>query len=206
MPKWLIKLWIALALKRKNNLSVNLVLQEQSNEPSALLIAPIFSQNYFKVVINLKTADISSAIIGLLLSAYVWVVSASFPKDIVMKIGPDFFPRIIAGALALASIALLVQALTGKSSEEAAPIKLTDPGIIRAIAFLVLATVYVSIMDFLGFIIATVICLLTAMYLLKLRNIKNMLLVSLATSLGVYFAFSTILGIQLPSGLLDFFF
>lgn len=152
-------------------------------------------------------ADIIAAIIGLLLSAYVWLASATFPQDIVMKIGPDFFPRIIAVAMAIASLSLLVQSLTNKTVVETAqPLNLKDAGILRALAFLVLSIVYVSIMDFLGFIIATILCLLIAMYILKLRNIKNMLLVSLGTALGVYFAFASILGIQLPSGLLEMFF
>lgn len=69
-------------------------------------------------MINLKTADIISAIIGLLLSAYVWIASASFPQDVVMKIGPDFFPRIIAVAMAIASLFLLVQALTNKTPKK----------------------------------------------------------------------------------------
>ena len=142
-----------------------------------------------------------------MLSAYVWVASASFPQDIVMKIGPDFFPRIIAGALAIASLFLLVQAVTNKTPEEAVQtLNLKDAGILRALAFLILAVVYVSVMDFLGFIIATIICLLVAMYILKLRNLKNMVLVSLGTAMGVYFAFASILGIQLPSGLLAMFF
>ena len=158
-------------------------------------------------MINLKTADIISAIIGLLLSTYVWIASASFPQDVVMKIGPDFFPRIIAVAMAIASLFLLVQALTNKTPEEAVQtLNLKDAGILRALAFLILAVVYVSVMDFLGFIISTIICLLVAMYILKLRNLKNMVLVSLGTAMGVYFAFASILGIQLPSGLLAMFF
>lgn len=158
-------------------------------------------------MINLKTADIISAIIGLLLSTYVWIASASFPQDVVMKIGPDFFPRIIAVAMAIASLFLLVQALTNKTPVEAVQtLNLKDAGILRALAFLILAVVYVSVMDFLGFIISTIICLLVAMYILKLRNLKNMVLVSLGTAMGVYFAFASILGIQLPSGLLAMFF
>ena len=158
-------------------------------------------------MINLKTADIISAIIGLLLSAYVWIASASFPQDVVMKIGPDFFPRIIAVAMTIASLFLLVQTLTNKTPEEAVQtLNLKDAGILRALAFLILAVVYVSVMDFLGFIIATIICLLVGMYILKFRNLKNMVLVSLGTAMGVYFAFASILGIQLPSGLLAMFF
>lgn len=109
--------------------------------------------------------------------------------------------------MAIASLFLLVQALTNKTPEEAVQtLNLKDAGILRALAFLILAVVYVSVMDFLGFIIATIICLLVAMYILKLRNLKNMVLVSLGTAMGVYFAFASILGIQLPSGLLAMFF
>lgn len=151
----------------------------------------------------LKIADIIAGCIGLFLCAYVWIVSADFPKDIIMKIGPDFFPRLVVMAMALASLGLIIQAVFSKNPEKADSLSLKSPGIQRALAVLVLAIVYVSSMDFLGFIISTVLTMLIMMYLLKLRNPVQMLLVSVVAAFVINFAFAGLLGIQLPAGLLD---
>lgn len=168
------------------------------------LIAPFICKlTISKVVMNLKIADIISGCIGLMLCAYVWVTSADFPKDVIMKIGPDFFPRLVVMAMAVACLALIAQALLSKSLEKAETLSFKDPGIQRALVVLVLAIAYVSCMDFLGFIISTVITMLIMMYLLKLRNPVQMLLVSIAAAFVINFAFAGLLGIQLPAGLLD---
>ena len=57
----------------------------------------------------MKKANIVFGIIGLLLSAYVWISSADFPYDKIMILGPEFFPRVMAVAMAIASAGLLVQ-------------------------------------------------------------------------------------------------
>lgn len=151
----------------------------------------------------MKTADIISALIGILLCVYVWITSAGFPTDAIMKIGPDFFPRIIAVGLILACLALIGQAMTRKIHAEAETISPSNPGVRRAITVLVIALLYVTFMDFLGFGIATVALMLAIMYLLKMRNPIQMALVSVGTALVVGFAFNGLLGIQLPLGLLD---
>lgn len=151
----------------------------------------------------LKIADIISGCVGLLLCAYVWITSADFPKDVIMKIGPDFFPRLVAIAMAAACAALVVQALSSKTTENADAISFKDPGIQRALVVLALSIVYVASMDFLGFIISTVITMLIMMYLLKLRNPIQMVVVSIAAAFVINFAFAGLLGIQLPAGLLD---
>lgn len=168
------------------------------------LIAPsIFKLIISKVVMILKIANIIAGCVGLLLCSYVWVTSMDFPKDVIMKIGPDFFPRIVVITLALASSTLIVQAVLSKSLEKADTLNIKDAGIQRALLVLVLAIVYVASMDFLGFIVSTVLTMLTMMYLLKLRNPVQMLLVSIVAAFVINFAFAGLLGIQLPAGLLD---
>lgn len=148
-------------------------------------------------------ADIISAVVGLILCAYVWFTTATFPEDAVMKIGPDFFPRILVIAMVIACGLLLFQALTTKIVRKAETLSFKDAGIQRALLILALALVYISVMEFLGFIIATVLCMVTMMYILKLRKVTQMLLVSLGTAIAVNLAFTGFLDIQLPFGLLE---
>lgn len=152
----------------------------------------------------LKIADIVFGCVGLLLCGYVWLVSAAFPKDVIMKIGPDFFPRLVVIAMAVACVCLIAQAVSNKKPEQTEDtLSIKDVGTQRALAVLALSVIYVGVMEFLGFVVATVATMMIMMYMLKLRNVVRMFLVSLCAALFINFAFSGLLGIQLPAGLLD---
>lgn len=151
----------------------------------------------------MKKADIIAACIGLALCIYIWISSEDFPPDVVMHIGPEFFPRIIAVLLAIACLTLLGQALISNSAEKAETLSLSDPGIRRGLVVLAMTVVYILVMDILGFLIATVVFMMFMMYLLKLRNYIKMLMWSIGTAIVVNLAFTGLLEIQLPLGLLE---
>ena len=153
----------------------------------------------------MKKANTIWGILGLLLCAYIWISSASFPTDAVMKIGPDFFPRIMATGMGVASILLLVHTYSVKSDKKAEAISFKDPGIQRALIILAGAFIYVIVMQYLGFIPGTIIFMMFMMYKLQFRQYVRMLLVSVATAVCVQAAFQGMLDIQLPMGLLENF-
>lgn len=153
----------------------------------------------------MRKVNIISSIIGLLLCAYIWISSAAFPTDAVMKIGPDFFPRLMATGLAVASIALLIHTFWTNVTGAAEMISFKDPGIQRALICFVAAIIYVLLMTVLGFIPSTIIFMMFMMYKLQFRAWLKMFLVSLGTALAVQFAFQGMLDIQLPMGLLEMF-
>lgn len=151
----------------------------------------------------MRKANIVFSILGMLLCAYIWISSASFPRDAIMIIGPDFFPRVMATGMGIASIALLLHTLWIGHAGEAKPIHFKDPGIRRAIIVFVAAALYAVLLEPLGFIIATILFMMFMMYMLKFRSYGLMLLASAATVCIVIFAFQIMLQIQLPSGILD---
>ena len=154
----------------------------------------------------MKKTNTIWGILGLLLCAYIWISSASFPTDAVMKIGPDFFPRIMATGMGVASILLLVQTHSVKEHQgKAEAISFTDPGIQRALIILVAAIIYVVVMQYLGFIPATIIFMMFMMYKLQFRQYGRMFLVAAATAICVQLAFQGMLDIQLPMGFLENF-
>ena len=87
----------------------------------------------------MKKANIVFGIIGLLLSAYVWISSADFPYDKIMILGPEFFPRVMAVAMAIASAGLLVQTFVSGAVGDGKSISLKNPGIRRALIVFVAA-------------------------------------------------------------------
>ena len=67
----------------------------------------------------MKTADIFGGIIGILIGLFALWEGAKMPTDVVMKIGPSFFPNILAGCLILFSIVLLINATRGSAAQNA---------------------------------------------------------------------------------------
>lgn len=154
-------------------------------------------------MICLKKPDIIGGILGILISIYVLYESAKFPKDIVMKVGPGYFPRLLAVALFAASVLLIINALRGKSRKKYEKFNIKDPGIHRAGIALLATISYCLVLKYLGFIISSVLYLMFLMYLLKKRNYVSMIVISACISIGIYSIFQSILNITLPMGVLS---
>ena len=154
----------------------------------------------------MKKVNYFCGVLGLLFSAYIWISSAAFPVDKVMKIGPDFFPRLMAVGMIISSLALLINTHLHNSTATAETISFRDPGIRRAIIIFIGALVYAFAMTYLGFIPSTIIFMMFMMYKLQLKSYGRMFIVSLLTALAVVGAFQGFLDIQLPMGFLENFF
>ena len=84
----------------------------------------------------MRVADIWGGLVGILIGTYVVWEGSNMPPDLVMKIGPSFFPNILAGLLILFSVVLLVNALRGKSKGTLEPLSLSSKGAQRGLATL----------------------------------------------------------------------
>jgi len=149
-----------------------------------------------------KLADIISGIVGILIGAYIIFQCRSFPEDFVMKIGPAFFPEILAGGLIVFSALLIVQALLGKSVGEVQKLNLRDKGIKRILLAVAGMVVYCALLKPVGFIIATIPFIMFYMFLLGSRKTAHYLWVPVAITLAVYLVFEKVLLLSLPGGLL----
>jgi hypothetical protein len=157
---------------------------------------PPFSQEFV-----LKRVNIIFGLIGIALCAYIFGVTASFPEDNIMKIGPGFFPRLLAAGLGIFSLILIIQNILGKSQEQVeSAFSIKDPGIRRSIVALTATILYGVIMGYLGFVITSIFYLVFMMYLMKMRKGLLMTGVASAVTLVVYTVFSVLLKIALPEG------
>jgi putative tricarboxylic transport membrane protein len=154
---------------------------------------------------NMKKINYLCGVLGLLFTVYIFVSSAAFPTDKVMKIGPDFFPRLMATGMGIASIALIISTYINGTTMVAEAISFKDPGIRRAIIVFISAIIYVLLMQVLGFILSTIIFMMFMMYKLQLTSYGKMLLTSVLTAALVQLAFQGLLDIQLPMGIFENF-
>lgn len=151
----------------------------------------------------MKLVDVISGMIGIMIGTYVVITCHSYPEDFVMKIGPAFFPEILAGGLILFSVLLILQALLGKSIGDFQKLSIREKGTQRILLSLAVMIVYCAVLKPVGFIIATIPFIMFHMFLLGNRKILQYVWVPVAITLAVYLVFEKVLVLSLPGGLLS---
>jgi putative tricarboxylic transport membrane protein len=120
---------------------------------------------------NMKKINYLCGVLGLIFTAYIFISSAAFPTDKVMKIGPDFFPRLMATGMGIASIALIISTYINGTTMVAEAISFKDPGIRRAhYSFYLCYCLCFRNATYLGFIPSTIIFMMFMMYKLQLTS------------------------------------
>ncbi|MDZ7939184.1 MAG: tripartite tricarboxylate transporter TctB family protein [Rhodoferax sp.] len=151
----------------------------------------------------MKTADIVGGLIGMLIGVLIFWQSALMPTDVVMKIGPGFFPSLMAGGLFLFSAVLLVNALRGKSQGEVQPLKVSDKGAQRGIVLLAAGVAFVLVLEPLGFVLTAITFLTGKMLVMGLRKPAVILCVPALITASVWVVFEKLLHLSLPAGILS---
>ncbi|WP_319237883.1 tripartite tricarboxylate transporter TctB family protein [uncultured Propionivibrio sp.] len=150
----------------------------------------------------MKKADIIGGLIGILIGLYAIWEGANMPEDVVMKIGPSFFPTILASLLIIFSLVLIVNALRGKSKGEVTPLKLSDKGVQRGLITLVAAIVFCISLDPIGFIPTAIVFLAVMMWVMGNRKPLLMIVVPPLITLSIWLIFEKVLNLSMPAGLL----
>lgn len=152
----------------------------------------------------MRTANIAGGAVGAAIGTWVLIEAAKMPADHIMKIGPSYYPSLLAVALIGLSAALCVQGALGKKGGDFESIDFSSFGVYRALIALASALVYVFLMRPLGFLPATTLFVLALMLLLGSRKPLELILVPPLAALGVWLVFDRLLMITLPAGLLSY--
>lgn len=153
----------------------------------------------------MKKPDIVGGAVGVAIGTYVLIEGAKMPPDVVMKIGPNFFPDILAILLIGFSVFLIIQGATSKKDGGFDRIDLRSPGFIRAALSLLVSCVYAFILKPVGFLPGTALFILALMLLLGSRKARDLALVPVLASVAVWLVFEKLLTISLPAGLMSLF-
>ena len=150
----------------------------------------------------MKKADIIGGLIGILIGLYAIWEGAKMPEDVVMKIGPSFFPNILATLLILFSVILIINALCGRSKGEVVPLKLSDKGVQRGLITLVAAILFCVALDPIGFIPTAIVFLVFMMRVMGNRKPLQIAIVPPLVTLSIWLIFEKVLNLSMPAGLL----
>lgn len=164
-----------------------------------------------------KYNDIFSGFFLFLISVGMFAATFSFKALTVSKVGPDFMPKIIAGLIALVSIAIIVSAFKNLKKKKALEIQMGEEETsatidaseekvyLPVILSLALMVGYLILMPYVGFLIMTAVYLFFQMYVLSDKSNKRLVLflvVSIVSSAVTYYIFRSIFYVMLPSGIL----
>lgn len=153
----------------------------------------------------MKVADITAGSIGVLLGLWVFWRSANMPADLVMKIGPGFFPSILAAGLVLFSAALIVKAVLGKSKGQVEARSWSDVGLRRGLITVGAAIAFVAAMEPVGFIPTSIVFLTFMLWVMGKRKPLLIALAPACVTVAVWLVFEKLLHLSMPPGVLDGF-
>jgi membrane protein len=132
--------------------------------------------------------------IGLIVFGITGFIGASRLENLVVAdLSAAFFPNILFGILIFCGICLLYQ-----SNKRVKKVKLPTFNYVRLGEILAVLSGYVYIMDYVGFIFATVLFLFAAMYVFGERRKLILFSISIAAATIVYFLFTEAFMIVLP--------
>ena len=150
----------------------------------------------------MKVADIYGGLIGILIGLYALWEGSRMPTDVVMKIGPSFFPNILAGLLIIFSVTLIINALKGQSKGALEPLKLANKGVQRGLITLFATIIFCVVLEPLGFILTSIIFLMFMMWMLGKRKPLLILSIPPLITFSIWLVFEKVLHLSMPMGVL----
>lgn len=159
--------------------------------------------------------DIFASAFLIVFSIVMFIASNSIMKLTVSKVGADFVPKLVAIGMLILSVFYLINSIkqqirsksesTSETSQEneTEEKKKIDP--LSVLATVGLLLLYIALLPHIGFLITTTVYLFFQMYLLAAkteRKIPLFSVVSIITSIFIYFIFKYVFYLMLPAGIL----
>jgi len=144
---------------------------------------------------KIKHIDLIVGLLSVGVALYVFIESASFPLPHQSQLGAAVFPRILV--ILLVVLGLWISATGMKRKEDA-----TIHHIKEVVLCLFGLIFYGAAIKPLGFLITTPIFIIFTLYILGVRRITSMIIISVGTTGTIFFIFRFLLSVPLPPGII----
>lgn len=143
-----------------------------------------------------KNAIFSEGVVFLVMSIYGIAMSLYSHKsfNVEWKLSPYLFPLFISIFLFILSLSMICK----KVDEKVVEVNSCDWK--SLIIFSLICIAYLLVFNFLGFVISSILLLSSVMFVLGEKRWWFIALVSILTSILIYFLFAKYLGVMLPKG------
>lgn len=149
--------------------------------------------------------DIIISFVFIILSVFMLISSSQFTSGFNQEsLGAAGFPRLIAIIILILAIINLIKGLRNNSKSTNMTIKEIFNEYKFVIILLTIFFVYIVLMKYIGFVLSTMIFLLSSQWILSNKSKKNIpiiIIITLLISLGAYFFFTSYLTVVFPAGI-----
>lgn len=153
-----------------------------------------------------KYWDLASGIFLLGFSVALFIGAQNVKTLSISSVGSGTFPSFIAVLLAIVSIAIIAGgAKKARGPDEKQKPVEGKPRMWAVVATFAIMAAYALLMPILGFIIMTTVYLFAQMYIMAAKEHQRPIIfgiVSVVTSVSVYYLFVTVFSLMLPAGIL----
>lgn len=147
----------------------------------------------------MKKFNLGTAIVMIFLSVGIFYQTKDMPKTFNQAPGPGFWPRLLAVAVLILSAGLIIQTYVGKMDWEEMLVDVKMPGVQRVFMLFAAFAVFAFSLNYLGFIITSLIFVPAVMRILGETRVKWLFLTSVGTTAFVYLIFVKCLRLVLPA-------
>lgn len=145
----------------------------------------------------MKTGDRIAGLILIIIGAIVWIYSSNFlSTSPTSDFDASFFPKMIGLSFILTGVLLFLMTYKAKGKK--------DREIFfhkKEVAMVMIYTLYIIILPFLGFLILTPILLTIIPIYLGSKRLIYHIISSILITFGIYFSFKYLLNVPLPNGI-----
>lgn len=145
----------------------------------------------------MKTGNYVAACFFVLLGALVWGLTKDFPTETGNIPGPAFFPRLLVVVLEILVVMMLLESRRHQVDESIMNVK--SPGFQRAMVLLGVSVVYTFLLNFVGFLLLTPICLFLMMLIMEKGRYVLKSVASVSATILLYLVFEVFLTVPLPA-------
>lgn len=153
-----------------------------------------------------KQMIVPAIILALIAFAYILSIGFNAPEGGVLN--PAYYPRLLIYIILFMTVSLIISEFiknkkvgTEKSEDSCDNKNASKREITLTLKFILAIVLYSLLLKVLGFVIATVLFLISAMMILGYKNYKNMVILTVIITAIVYFGFTNILNVRFPSGI-----
>lgn len=134
-----------------------------------------------------------------IVSAFIFYSSTQFNMAFIGNsgLGPDFFPKVIAVILFILSVMLFVGSIKNKDKKS-----IYNPNMKYTFMVIFAFTVYIFLIDRIGYLVSTVIFAFVVITILKSKSKILNIVFAIAFPIALYLLFTYAFKVSLPTGLL----
>ncbi|WP_411675881.1 tripartite tricarboxylate transporter TctB family protein [Caproicibacter sp.] len=148
---------------------------------------------------NMKKWNYIVSLVMALFGGFVILMSLHYPVTLgTGDPGAGFWPIVLGAVMIFLSALLTAANIANGEKEKQKEFTISLPANRRVYWFMALITLFCIVMYLLGFLAAVLLFIPASMYLLGVRNVKEMVLTSVISTAAIYVIFSLLLKTPLP--------